>query len=70
MPLERDQKNFGLEAFKQALARQEGGFMRAATVILNDPKDLKQTDNERIADGVARRCALTGQFKKANCDVK
>lgn len=70
MPLDRDKENFGLEAFRQALTRQEGGFMRAATVILNEPKDLKQSDNERIAEGVARRCTMTGQFKKANCDVK
>lgn len=30
----------GLQAFKDALAPQEGQFMRGATWIMNEPKDL------------------------------
>lgn len=52
----------GLGAFKAALQRQEGQFMRGATLITNPPKDLKTSDNERIAG--ALRDHTTGQFKK------
>jgi hypothetical protein len=31
----------GLDAFRRALAPQEGQFMRGATVILNPPKDTE-----------------------------
>jgi hypothetical protein len=70
MPLERDKANFGLEAFRQALARQEGSFMRAATLILNSPKRLtsrpisdrgSQGDSERIAKALTERGA-DGRF--------
>lgn len=55
----------GLDAFRAALTRQEGQFMRGASYIMNTPKNLKTaepTDNERIAS--ALRDHVTGQFKK------
>jgi hypothetical protein len=72
MPLERDKANFGLEAFRQALARQEGSFMRAATLILNPKKRLTshpisergvKGDSERIATALTERNAK-GQFAR------
>lgn len=65
MPLKRDEDNFGLEAFRQAIQRQEGSFMRAATVIGNPPKDLNtdDTDNNKIADALMNRDPL-GRFVK------
>lgn len=68
---------YGLEAFRRALAPQEGAFMRGASVIMNAPKDLgwkpskspnpstpkKPSDNERLADVLMRRNPL-GQFAK------
>lgn len=53
----------GLAAFRAAIQRQEGQFMRGATVILNPPKDLKLTDNQRIATALQDRNA-SGQFVK------
>lgn len=55
----------GLDAFRAALTRQEGQFMRGATYIENAPKNLKTaepTTNERIAG--ALRDHVTGQFQK------
>lgn len=66
MPLKRDEDNFGLEAFRSAIQRQEGTFMRAATVIGNAPKDLYnevETDNNKVADALMKRNPL-GQFAK------
>lgn len=72
MPLERDKDNFGLEAFRQAINRQEGSFMRAATVIMNEPKNL--SDNESVASALANHNALPdrnarGQFVKKDEDA-
>lgn len=56
----------GLDAFRAALTRQEGQFMRGATYIENPVKNLKTadkpSDNERIAG--ALRDHVTGQFQK------
>lgn len=69
MPLERDKDNYGLDAFRQAINRQEGSFMRAATLIFNAPKSLNtETDNESVARKLQARCAETGKFTKEPTD--
>lgn len=51
----------GLAAFRAALERQEGQFMRGATYIMNSPKEL--TDGEKVAQALLDRNAK-GQFVK------
>jgi hypothetical protein len=68
----------GLAAFRAALKPQEGQFMRGASYIMNEPKDVAwksdphapernsskvATDNERIASALVERNAK-GQFVK------
>lgn len=54
----------GFKAFQDALKPQEGQFMRGATWIINDPKDLSDkpgrningtTENSRIAHKMLER---------------
>lgn len=54
----------GLDAFRAALVRQEGQFMRGATYIINSPKDLaNESDGDRVAKALLERNAK-GQFIK------
>jgi hypothetical protein len=54
----------GLDAFRAALNRQEGQFMRGATYIMNTPKDLKtESPGETVAKKLLERNA-SGQFIK------
>lgn len=53
----------GLDAFRAALQRQEGQFMRGATYIMNSPKTLKISDGEKVATALLERDAK-GQFVK------
>ena len=60
----------GLAAFRAAIQRQEGQFMRGASYIMNPPKDLtdvpgerKESDGERVAKALLERNAK-GQFVK------
>lgn len=61
---------FGLAAFRAALAPQEGSFHRAATLILNAPKDVAWKAarggelNQKVAQGILDRNAK-GQFVSA-----
>lgn len=61
----------GWAAFKAALGAQEGRFMREATFIMNEPKDMsfknKSSDNENIAGALLERNAR-GQFVKRGED--
>lgn len=47
----------GFRAFQDALKPQEGQFMRGATWIMNDPKDLasKPAGRPATSEGMARR---------------
>lgn len=55
----------GFHAFRDALKPQEGQFMRGATWIMNDPKDLadrpgaasdtKESDNQSVAQKLLDR---------------
>lgn len=62
-----DDLGAGLRAFKDALKPQEGKFMREATYIMNEPKDLSgkfggtDTPGEKIAQALLDRNKL-GQF--------
>jgi hypothetical protein len=61
----------GLAAFRAALKRQEGQFMRGATLILNSPKDLSTVPHQSagkqlsqdVASAILERNA-SGQFIK------
>lgn len=59
----------GLDAFRAALQRQEGQFMRGASYIMNPPKDLKvteggDTNNQRLAGALLGRDAKGRSVKK------
>lgn len=49
----------GLQAFKDALEPQEGQFARAATWIMNEPKDLSdkpsRSPNPSLGDDIAKK---------------
>lgn len=59
----------GFQAFKDALAPQEGQFMRGATWIMNAPKDLSDkpsrspnaSPGDKVAEALLERNAK-GQF--------
>lgn len=54
----------GLDAFRAALTRQEGQFMRGATYIMNTPKDLAtESAGDKVAKALMERNAK-GQFLK------
>lgn len=59
----------GFKAFQDALKSQEGQFMRGATWIMNEPKDMADkparspNPTEKIAEALIKRTA-GGQFAK------
>jgi hypothetical protein len=60
----------GIDAFRAAIAPQEGAFSRGATYILNDPKSVwwKPSRRGEETNSKLAQCVTDGKYSSKDCD--